>query len=115
MAAVKGPDDRLMEQIEQAVLAIHAEVNIDVAASVGTLTKEQVNRLVRVGVVRYNHNLETARSFFPQVVTTHTWQERRQTLQLVADAGLEICSGGILGMGESLEQRAEFAVQLASL
>ncbi|GFK20513.1 hypothetical protein KbCgl_30850 [Corynebacterium glutamicum] len=64
---------------------------------------------------RYNHNLETARSYFPEVVTTHTWEERRETLRLVAEAGMEVCSGGILGMGETLEQRAEFAVQLAEL
>lgn len=115
VAAVKGPDERLMTQLEEAVAAIHAEVDIEVAASIGTLNAEQVARLARAGVHRYNHNLETARSFFPQVVTTHTWEERRETLRLVAEAGLEVCSGGILGMGESLEQRAEFAAQLAEL
>ncbi|MHA2787654.1 biotin synthase BioB [Corynebacterium sp. S7] len=115
VAAVKGPDDKLMAQMEEAVAAIHAEVDIEVAASIGTLTPAQVERLKAAGVHRYNHNLETARSFFPQVVTTHTWEERRETLRLVADAGLEVCSGGILGMGESLEQRAEFAAQLAEL
>jgi biotin synthase len=68
-----------------------------------------------MGVHRYNHNLETARSHFPAVVTTHSWEERWQTLELVRDAGMEVCCGGILGMGESVEQRAEFAVQLAAL
>ncbi|WP_018296607.1 biotin synthase BioB [Corynebacterium lubricantis] len=115
VAAVKGPDDKLMAQMEEAVAAIHAEVDIEVAASIGTLTPAQVDRLKAAGVHRYNHNLETARSFFPQVVTTHTWEERRETLRLVAEAGLEVCSGGILGMGETLEQRAEFAAQLAEL
>ncbi|MDF9496715.1 radical SAM protein, partial [Bacillus cereus] len=71
VAAVKGPDDRLMNQLEQAVAAIKAEVDIEVAASVGILTQEQVDRLKAAGVHRYNHNLETARSFFPNVVTTH--------------------------------------------
>jgi biotin synthase len=66
-------------------------------------------------VHRYNHNLETARSHFPNVVTTHTWEERWSTLEMVRDAGMEVCCGGILGMGETLEQRAEFAAQLASL
>ena len=115
VAAVKGPDDRLMNQLEQAVAAIKAEVDIEVAASVGILTQEQVDRLKAAGVHRYNHNLETARSFFPNVVTTHTWESRRETLRMVAEAGMEVCSGGILGMGESLEQRAEFASDLAEL
>ena len=115
VAAVKGPDDRLMNQLEQAVAAIKAEVDIEVAASVGILTQEQVDRLKAAGVHRYNHNLETARSFFPNVVTTHTWESRRETLRMVAEAGIEVCSGGILGMGESLEQRAEFASDLAEL
>lgn len=115
VAAVKGPDERLMSQLEEAVAAIHAEVDIQVAASVGSLTPEQVQRLAAAGVHRYNHNLETARSFFPQVVTTHTWQERRDTLELVRAAGMEVCSGGILGMGETLAQRAEFAAQLAEV
>ena len=64
---------------------------------------------------RYNHNLETAKSFFPNVVTTHTWEERWETLRMVREAGMEVCCGGILGMGESLEQRAEFAADLAAL
>ncbi|GAB3593590.1 Biotin synthase [Corynebacterium faecale] len=115
VAAVKGPDEKLMAQLEEAVAAIQREVDIEVAASIGSLTAEQVTRLAKAGVHRYNHNLETARSFFPEVVTTHTWEERRETLRLVAEAGMEVCSGGILGMGETLEQRAEFAVQLAEL
>ena len=66
-----------------------------------------------MGVHRYNHNLETARSFFPNVVTTHTWEERFETLRMVRESGMEVCCGGILGLGETLEQRAEFAAQLA--
>ena len=79
------------------------------------LTQEQVDELAAMGVHRYNHNLETARSYFPNVVTTHTWEERWDTLRMVREAGMEVCCGGILGMGESLEQRAEFAAQLAEL
>ncbi|AZA08196.1 Biotin synthase [Corynebacterium pseudopelargi] len=115
VAAVKGPDERLMSQLEEAVAAIKSEVDIEVAASVGILTQEQVDRLAAAGVHRYNHNLETARSFFPNVVTTHSWESRRDTLRMVAEAGMEVCSGGILGMGETLEQRAEFAADLAEL
>lgn len=114
VAAVKGPDERLMRQLEEAVAAVRAEVDINISVSVGILTREQVDRLKTAGVKRYNHNLESARSFFPRVATTHTWDERHRSLELIRDAGIEVCSGGILGMGESLAQRAEFAVQLAA-
>lgn len=115
VAAVKGPDENLMSQMEKAIAAIQAEVDIHVAASVGILTQEQVDRLAAAGIHRYNHNLETAKSFFPSVVTTHTWESRRETLRMIKEAGIEVCSGGILGMGESLEQRAEFAADLQEL
>lgn len=115
VAAVKGPDENLMSQMEKAIATIQAEVDIHVAASVGILTQEQVDRLAAAGIHRYNHNLETAKSFFPSVVTTHTWESRRETLRMIKEAGIEVCSGGILGMGESLEQRAEFAADLQEL
>jgi len=115
VAAVRGPDQRLMSQVAEGVKAIRAEVEIQIACSLGMLDQAQVDQLVAIGVHRYNHNLETARSYFDQVVTTHSWQERVQTLRMVAAAGMEVCCGGIIGMGESLEQRAEFAVQLADL
>jgi biotin synthase len=115
VAAVRGPDARLMEQVKQGVAAIREAVDIQVACSLGMLTQEQVDELAAIGVHRYNHNLETARSHFPQVVTTHTWEERFDTLSMVRAAGMEVCCGGILGMGETLEQRAEFAAQLAAL
>lgn len=115
VAAVRGPDERLMAQVAAAVAAIHDAVEINVACSLGMLTEDQVAWLAEMGVHRYNHNLETARSYFPRVVTTHTWEERWETLRMVRDAGMEVCSGGIVGMGESLEQRAEFAGQLSGL
>ena len=115
VAAVKGPDERLMSQLEEAIAAIKAEVDIEVAASIGILTKEQVERLAKAGVHRYNHNLETAKSYFPHVVTPHSWEKRRETCEMVRDAGMEVCCGGIVGMGETVEQRAEFAAQLAEL
>ena len=115
VAAVRGPDERLMAQMRAGVAAIRAEVDINVAASLGMLSQAQVDELAAMGVHRYNHNLETARSFFPNVVTTHTWEERFETLRMVRTAGMEVCCGGILGLGESVAQRAEFAVQLALL
>ena len=68
-----------------------------------------------MGVHRYNHNLEAARSYFGSVVTTHSWEERVDTCRMVRAAGMELCCGGLVGMGESLEQRAELAAQLADL
>jgi biotin synthase len=115
VAAVRGPDARLMAQVREGVEAITAAVDINVACSLGILTREQGEQLRDLGVHRYNHNLETARSHFPQVVTTHTWEERWETLQLVREMGMEVCCGGIIGMGESLAQRAELATQLAEL
>jgi biotin synthase len=102
--------------VAEGISAIRQDGNdINIACSLGMLTQEQVDELVAMGVHRYNHNLETARSYFPQVVTTHTWEERWETLRMVAEAGMEVCCGGIVGMGETVEQRAEFAGQLGSL
>jgi biotin synthase len=115
VAAVRGPDARLMKQMRAGVAAIREAVDIQVAASLGMLTQEQVDELVEMGIHRYNHNLETCRSYFPNVVTTHTFDERWETLRMVRESGMEVCCGGILGLGESVEQRAEFAAQLASL
>src|SRR5882724_540142 len=115
VAAVRGPDERLLAQVAAGIEAIRNEVDIQIACSLGMLTEEQVERLSAMGVHRYNHNLETARSFFTNVVTTHTWEERWDTLRMVREAGMEVCCGGILGMGETLEQRAEFAANLAEL
>ncbi|WP_327009219.1 biotin synthase BioB [Dactylosporangium sp. NBC_01737] len=115
VAAVRGPDQRLMSQLADGVAAIREAVDINIAASLGMLTQEQVDQLSALDIHRYNHNLETARSHFPQVVTTHTWEERWDTLRMVRDAGMEVCCGGILGLGETVEQRAEFAIQLQEL
>lgn len=115
VAAVRGPDERLMTQLREGVAAIKEAVDINVAASLGILTQEQVDELVEMGIHRYNHNLETSRSYFPKVVTTHSWEERIATLEMVRDSGMEVCCGGIVGLGESEEQRAEFAAQLADL
>ncbi len=115
VAAVRGPDARLMAQVSDAVAAIREAVDINVACSLGILTEAQADELQAMGVHRYNHNLETARSHFPEVVTTHSWEERKETLDLVRERGMEVCCGCLLGMGETLEQRAELAAQLAEV
>ena len=101
--------------LREAVAAIRDSVDINVAASIGILTAEQAAEMADMGIHRYNHNLEAGRSFFPQVVTTHSWEERWDTCQLIKDSGMELCCGGLVGMGESIEQRAELADQLGEL
>ena len=115
VAAVRGPDERLMSQVRAGIEAINAALDINIACSLGMLTQAQVDELVEMGVHRYNHNLEAAESYFRDVVTTHTYEERLATCEMVRAAGMELCCGGLIGMGETLEQRAELAVQLAAL
>ena len=115
VVAVRGPDARMMERVIEAVRAVREETGLEVHCSLGVLDRPQAMALAEAGVKRYNHNLETARSFFPKIVTTHTWEERYRTCLLVKEVGMELCSGGILGMGETWEQRVEFAFQLREL
>ena len=113
--AIKGPDERAMAHLLEATDAILTETQLEVALSAGLLTQEQARTLADAGVVRYNHNLESAESFFPQICTTHSWKERWQTCQYVRETGMEVCSGGIIGMGETARQRAELALALREL
>ncbi len=115
MLAVRGPDERTMQRILDLAPVVRDETGLNIAVSAGILTEEQAARLATGGVHRYNHNLETARSFFPRVVTTHTWEERWDTCRLVKGAGMELCCGVLLGMGETVEQRLELIGQLAQL
>jgi biotin synthase len=110
--AVRGPDLRIMDQLLRAVPAVREATGLNVAVSAGILTPGQARALAAVGVHRYNHNLETARSFFDQVVTTHTWDERFETCRMIRAEGMELCCGVLLGMGESVEQRIELLGQL---
>jgi biotin synthase len=113
--AVRGPDERIMDQVLGAVAALHEATDLRVACSLGILTRQQAESLAAAGVHRYNHNLEAARSFFPAIVSTHTWEERHETCRLVGEAGMELCSGGIVGMGETMRQRVELAFELRDL
>jgi biotin synthase len=112
VVALRGPDERTLARVIEAVPLITARTGLQVAASLGILTADEAGRLARAGLHRYNHNLETARSFFASVVTTHTWQERVDTCRLVREAGMELCCGVLLGMGENDEQRLELLGQL---
>ena len=115
VVAVRGPEERLLAKVLDAVDAVHEETGLEVACSLGLLTDEQAARLAAAGVRRYNHNLETCREVFPSICTTHTWDDRVETARRAVDAGMELCCGGILGMGESLAQRIDFAFELAAL
>ena len=113
--AVRGPDERTMQRLLELVPLIGAETGLNVAVSAGILTPEQAERLAAGGVHRYNHNVETARSYFPSIVTTHTWDERADTCRLVRDHGMELCCGALIGMGETDAQRVELLTQLQEL
>ena len=115
VVAVRGPSTKLLERVCEAVRLIKAELPLTVAVSLGILTEEQLARLAAAGVDKVNHNLETSRRYFPSVCTTHTFEERWQTLQLVRKQGLDICCGGIIGMGETNEDRIDFLCTLQML
>ena len=110
--AVRGPDERIMARIVDLVPQIEASTGLNVAVSAGILTRGQARELAAAGVHRYNHNLETSRSFFPQVVTTHSFDERVRTCGYVREAGMELCCGVLLGMGETAAQRLELIEQV---
>jgi len=115
VVAVRGPEERLLRKVIDAVGAVHEETGLEVACSLGLLNREQAERLAAAGVRRYNHNLETCRAVFPTICTTHTYDDRVETARLAIDVGMELCCGGILGMGETLEQRVDFAFELGDL
>ena len=106
------------EEFEKAVHAyetMHAECKIDLCASMGFLNAEQLHRLHEAGVTSYHHNIETSKRNFPNICTTHTYEQKLETLKLVKKEGMCACSGGIIGMGETWEDRLDMAVSLAEL
>ncbi len=113
--SAKGPTPKIFKTVLEAVDLLRKETNLKIGCSLGELTEEQAFKLKERGVWRYNHNLETCRSYFPHVCTTHTYDDRVRTAELVKKAGMNLCSGGILGMGESVRQRIEFAFEIREL
>jgi len=115
VVAVRGPDERMMRNAIEAAQAIRESVDIEVAASLGLLREGQAERLAAAGIHRYNHNLEAGPRFFPQICTTHTFEDRVRTCRAVVEAGMELCSGGIFGMGETWADRLDLAFVLRDL
>ncbi len=113
--ATRGPSERELDVICEAVETIKRDIPIEICTSLGLLTDEQAERLARSGVHRFNHNLETSREYFPRVCRTHTYDDRVATIRAAKRAGLEICCGGIIGMGETLRDRVELAFALREL
>jgi biotin synthase len=115
VTATRGPSDRELDTICDAVRRIKAEVPINVCTSLGILKDGQAERLAAAGVTRFNHNLESSRRFFPQICSTHSFEERVATVRRVRAAGMEACCGGIMGLGETPEDRVALALELRAL
>lgn len=94
---------------------LNEKVRIHLCASMGFLRKEQLQALKDVGVTSYHHNIETSKRFFPSICTTHTYEMKIQTIKLAQEIGLHVCSGGIIGMGETFEDRIDMALSLTEL
>lgn len=94
---------------------LNEKVRIHLCASMGFLRKEQLQALKNAGVTSYHHNIETSKRFFPSICTTHTYEMKIQTIKLAQEIGLHVCSGGIIGMGETFEDRIDMALSLAEL
>ena len=115
VAAWRQPSENDFKKVCKIISEINEKVGISVECSLGFLTVEQAKKLKELKVKRYNHNLETAKSKFSEICTTHTYEDRLQTLKIARDAGLELCTGGIIGLGETREQRLELILELARL
>lgn len=111
----KGPEKEDFPQLIEMVHAIKEISGLTPCASLGILDEEQMKALGGAGVTRYHHNLNTCKSYHEEVCTTHTYEERVNTIKLAKKYGIEVCAGGIIGMGETRQQRAELAIELAEL
>jgi biotin synthase len=115
VCAYRDPPEKDFQQICEAIKEIRSRLEIEVNVSLGFITLDRAKKLKELGVKRYNHNLEAAESYFSKICNTHNFSDRVNTAKIVKEAGLQLCSGGIIGMGETPRQRLELAFSLASL
>jgi len=113
-ASLRGPKDRDLDPIIDMIREVKAE-GLEACVTLGMLRDGQAERLKDAGLDYYNHNLDTSESFYPEIISTRTYTDRLQTLARVRDAGVKVCCGGILGLGESREDRIDFLHTLATL
>lgn len=112
VTATRGPSNRDLDVICEATRRIKSEVGVKVCTSLGILTEEKAKRLAEAGVDRFNHNLETSKRLYGKIVSTHSYEDRVQTTRFAKEAGMEVCSGGIIGMGEEKEDVIELCYAL---
>lgn len=115
VTAGKTVSSENLEEFGAIYNTLSEKTKLQFCASMGMLSKEKAEMLKSFGVERYHCNLEACRRFFPKVCSTHTWEEKVETIKIAKEAGLEVCSGGIIGMGETLENRLELAFELRDL
>ncbi|MFZ8937087.1 MAG: biotin synthase BioB, partial [Nitrosopumilaceae archaeon] len=115
VAAWREPSPKDFEKVCDIIENVNNKVGISVECSLGFLTEQQAKKLKELHVKRYNHNLETAKSKFAEICTTHTYDDRMKTLRIARDAGLELCTGGIIGLGETRKQRLELVLELGRI
>lgn len=111
----KSPDEEDFNKVLDLIKGVNEIDGIRSCASIGILTEEQARALAESGLKRFHHNINTSESYYPSVCTTHSWQDRLNTCKLVKKYGMELCCGVILGMGESVEQRVEMALELSEI
>jgi biotin synthase len=115
VAAWREPSPKDFEKVCNIIENVNYKVGISVECSLGFLTEQQAKKLKELHVKRYNHNLETAKSKFTEICTTHSYEDRMKTLRIAREAGLELCTGGIIGLGETRKQRLELTLELAAI
>ncbi|MBI4529796.1 MAG: biotin synthase BioB [Deltaproteobacteria bacterium] len=111
----RGPTHKEIQEIAEVVREIKSQVDINICCSLGLMTREKARALKEAGVERINHNLNTSRQYHPEIVTTHTYDDRVETLESVKSAGVSTCSGGIIGMGETDEDIIDLALALRAM